>query len=98
LIEELRELFTAQNINTNNMIVLLEKKTHVTMWMLANYAVTFRECGTLFGLSTGNVHFIFLQICTAICMMRERYIRWPSIHNCEQIADDIFEKTVSRSN
>jgi hypothetical protein len=32
----------------------LEKKTHVTVWMLANYAVTFRECGTLFGLSTGK--------------------------------------------
>jgi hypothetical protein len=75
------------------MVVSLEKKVHVTLWMLANYAVTFRECATLFGLSKGNVHFIFLQICTVLCMMMERYVKWPNIFNCEQQADEILART-----
>ncbi|CAH1366236.1 unnamed protein product, partial [Tenebrio molitor] len=44
-------------------------------------------------LSKGNVHFIFLQICTVLCMMMERYVKWPNIFNCEQQADEILART-----
>lgn len=76
------------------MIVPLEKKLHITVWMLANYAVTFRECSTLFGVSAGTVHFIFLQICTAINLIHTKYIKWPNLNACEEIV----ESTYNRSN
>lgn len=82
-----------QSVDVGKMTISVEKKAHITIWMLANYAVAFRECSTLFGVSTGTVHFIFLQICTVINLMRAKYIKWSNVNICEEVAESIYDRT-----
>ncbi|CAG9117475.1 unnamed protein product [Plutella xylostella] len=60
------------------MIVPLEKKVHVFLWVLTSDA-SFQEVGKIFGLNKSTVSYIFYEIAQILTENRYHYISWPSI-------------------
>lgn len=74
------------------MIVSLEKKVHITLWLLSNHSISFRATSDLFGLSKGTAHMIFLEITRAIAELRHMYIRWPNAGQCNRNGAEVHER------
>nr|XP_012215711.1 PREDICTED: putative nuclease HARBI1 [Linepithema humile] len=70
--------------------VPLEKAILSTLWLLANQD-SFREVSNLFDLSSSTTHKIFLDVCSALCSIVNKYLHWPNLAEFQCIRQQFDE-------
>lgn len=75
-----------------NRTVGVEKKILSTLWTLGNQE-SFRGVSDRFGLSKGNLHHIFLQVChTVVTNLLPKYVQWPQAEELIKISEGFRKK------
>ncbi|XP_026758890.1 uncharacterized protein LOC113518257 [Galleria mellonella] len=71
--------FLAEHVICDGTVIVpLEKKVHIFLWLMTN-DTSYQDTGLLFGLHKSSVSYIFQEIASALSDQRYNFINWPTI-------------------